>query len=613
MPDFFRKEHSKEIFRPRLRIAVAIALIFMAILLARLWHMQLIEGESYDEKSRHNRVRLIRLSPSRGKILDVKGLVLAEDRPSFTFSIVPAELENPKQLMESFSSILGISEERMRALIERSRLVPRFMNFPIKKNMSLEEVSLVRSSSTDQKGVLLEVKPLRLYPFGEALCHELGNLGELSADELGKAARLGYRPGDLAGKSGIEKEYEPYLRGQDGWEEIEIDAKGRQLANLSRKPARAGADVTLTIDVDLQRYLEEIFIHRAGSAVAVDPDSGRIIAMVSKPGFDLNLFSPSISEREWKTLTADPLHPLENRSVRGLYSPASAFKIVTAAGALSEKLVTPSQKFMCTGKLELAGQTFRCWNHAGHGEMSLHRAIVESCDMYFYQLGRLLGPDRMAHYSSLFGLGKPTGLGLPQELPGLIPSPAWKQRNYGDSWKDGETLNFAIGQGYLVATPIQLALMTAAVANGGRLLRPAIVQRISSPEQGLIFEHEPVTRWNVPLAPKDLETLRSAMNGVVSEAKGTGRRARLPGIRIAAKTGTSQVIREKRLTGDSEEIPYHERTHAIFVAYVDDRPKKIALVVIVEHGGAGGLSAAPIARKIIARYYGLTDPGEPRE
>ena len=611
MFDFLKKEHSSEYFRTRIGVTVIVFIVCTAIFLAKLWHLQLIQGESYVEMAKNNRTRMVRLPASRGRIVDCNARVLAEDSPSFTFSIIPGELENPQELLEPCSSILGIPQEKMRGLIERSKNIPRFMNYPIKKNVTLEEVSLLKSRSLDFKGVFLDVKPHRLYPLGETLCQILGTMGEISAEELPKIARLGYRTGDVLGKSGIEKEYENYLRGEDGWEEIEIDAKGRQLGHYSRKIPKAGADIELTPDVEFQKYVEEIFIHRAGSVIAVDPDSGRILAMVSKPGYDLNLFSPSISDRQWKRLKNDSLHPLENRSVRGLYSPASAFKIITAVAALQEKLIKPEQKFNCSGKIKLGGQTFRCWNHMGHGPVALKRAMVESCDCYFYELGRLLGPDRIARYAALFGLGKPTGLSLPHELPGLIPSPAWKSRTYGDSWKDGETLNFAIGQGYLVATPIQLAMMTAAVANGGKLLKPTIVRRIRSHDEGMIFDHEPVLRWTIPIDSKVLDRVRSDMTAVVSESKGTGRRALIPGINMAAKTGTSQVIRDKQLLRETEQIPYHERTHAIFVAYVNDRPKKIALVVIVEHGGAGGLSAAPIARKMVARYYGLPERADP--
>jgi len=588
-------------------------LLFMAGIVARLWELQLIRGDSFDELSRSNRIRLVRLPPPRGSILDARGRVLGENRPSFTFSVMPGELRNTRDVIEECSAILGLTPEKMRGLLERSSSVPKFMSFPIKKNLSLEELSLIKSRASNLKGVNLEVKPFRYYPFGEALCHVAGTVGEISADELFRGARLGYRSGDLVGKSGIEKECENHLKGEEGWEEIEIDAKGRSLASLSRRPPKGGADVILTVDTDLQKFVEKTFIHRAGSVVAMDPDTGEILAMVSKPGFDPNLFSPSMSERQWRTLNSDPLHPLENRSIRGLYSPASAFKIVTAAAALAENVVKVDEQFTCKGEMELGGQVFRCWNPAGHGKVSLHKAIVESCDIYFYSVGLRLGADLIARYAALFGLGKPTGLGMAQELPGLVPTSAWKLRSYGESWKDGETLTIAIGQGYLVTTPVQLAVMTSAMANGGRVLKPAIVRQIRSPEKGVIFDYEPVVRWALPLDSRQLAILKKAFRDVVLDRKGTGRKCFIPGINVSAKTGTSQVISAKQRTGESDQIPYHERTHAIIVAYVDDRPKKLALVVIVEHGGGGGRSAAPLARKIIARYYGVPDPGDPKE
>ncbi len=604
---------SPDQFVNRIRIATLIVLVVLGTLTVGLWRLQLTQGDSFEEMSRSNRVRLVRLPPSRGRILDSSGLVLAENKPSFTFSILHGELENPQDVIQTCSPILGIAQERMRSLIERGRAVPKFISYPIKKNVTLEEVSLIQARFADLKGVVLETKPYRIYPFGETLCHVVGTLGEISADELAKGVKVGYRPGDQIGKSGIEREYESYLKGEEGWEQIEIDAKGRQLSDLTRKPARTGSDIILTVDTALQRYVEEIFVDRAGSVVAIDPDTGRIIAMLSKPGFDLNLFSPSISEREWKNLNGDPLHPFENRSIRGLYSPASTFKIITAAAALAERTVKTDQKFTCKGEFELSGVVFRCWNHYGHGKIDLHRAIVESCDIYFYEIGLRTGADRMARWASLFGLGKPSGLGLPQELPGLIPTSAWKMRTYGEPMKEGETVTIAIGQGYVLSTPLQLAVMTAALANGGKLMRPAIVKQIRSSEGDVIYEHSPMVRWNIPLEPKDMETLRSAMRDVVQDRRGTGKRCLIPGITVRAKTGTSQVISTRQNTFEGDQIPYHERTHAMFVAYVDDRPQKMALVVIVEHGGGGGATAAPIARKIISRYYGVEATQDPIE
>lgn len=613
MPDLPQRDTSLFYFGPRIRIAVVIMLLVMGLLAARLWQLQLVRGESFLKMSQSNRARLVRLPPPRGKIVDAAGHVLAENSPSFTFSVVPGELKDPQRLIQTCSNVLGMTPERLRGLLERSRSIPRFMNFPLKRNMSLEEVSLLKSQITDLKGVALEVRPRRVYPWGETLCHLTGTVGEISPEALAKGAGFGYRGGDFVGKSGIEKEYETHLKGEAGWERIEIDAKGRHLGTMSQKAPRPGADVGLTIDADFQRYAEEVFIHRAGSVVAMDPDTGRILAMVSKPGFDLNMFSPSISERQWKILNSDPLHPLENRAIRGLYSPASTFKIITAAAGLAENVVDPGHKFTCKGELELRGQAFRCWNQYGHGKVDLHRAIVESCDIYFYELGLRLGGDRISRCASLFGLGQPTGIELPQELPGLLPNSAWKLRTYGEPWKDGETVTLAIGQGYLVCTPIQLAVMTAALANGGKLLKPAVVRRVVSSEGRILFDHVPLVRRNISLDPDDLALLRSAMSHVVSDKRGTGRRCRIPGIEIKAKTGTSQVIRVKERIAEDDQIPYHERTHAIFVAYVDDQPKKLALVVIVEHGGGGGASAAPIARKIIARFYGVPDPGDPKD
>lgn len=613
MADLSRKMTSADRFSLRIWIAAFIMFLLIGVLVVRLWQLQLIRSESFTELSRSNRMRVIRLPPSRGRILDSTGKILAENRPSFTFSVVPAELTSPGEVIRICGPILGLPPEKMRNLLDRSKSVQRFMSFPIKRNVSIEELSLIKSRAGQIRGVVLETKPYRLYPLGETLCHVVGTLGEITAAELAKGPKLGYHVGDMVGKTGIEKEYEAYLKGEEGWEQIEIDAKGRQLADLSRRPPQAGSDIVLTVDAALQQYIEEVFIHRAGSVIAIDPDTGRILAMVSRPGFDLNLFSPSISTRQWKKLIGDPLHPLENRSVRGLYPPGSTFKIVTAAAVMGENIPKPGTKFECTGSLEVAGQTFRCWNRYGHGKVGLHRAIVESCDIYFYEAGMRLGADRIAHWASLFGLGTTTGLGLPQEMPGLIPTSAWKRRTYGDFLKDGETMAIAIGQGYVVSTPIQLAVMTAAVANGGKLFRPTIVRQIRSSEGNVIYDQAPMARWDIPLAPEKFAELKSALWGVVKEGRGTGRKCRIPGLNIKAKTGTSQVISVKQKSEEEGQIPYHERTHALFVAFVDDRPKKIAVVVVVEHGGGGGASAAPIARKVIARYYGLPDPGDPQE
>ncbi len=610
MPDLPKKDSGFSYYGPRLKVAGVIMLCVLGILGFKLWSLQVIQGKSYEELSVNNRVRLVRSPPTRGRIYDTKARLLAENVPAFSFSIVPGDIENPYQVVKTCAPLLGLPEERFRATIERSRAVPKFITFPIKKNIPLEELSLLKAKTAELKGTVLEIRSIRNYPAGETLCHTIGNIGEISLDELTKGSRIGYRPGDLVGKSGLEKEYEQYLKGEEGWEQIEIDARGRQLRTVSTRPPKSGADIFLTIDSEFQSYIESIFLHRAGSVAAVDPDTGRLLALVSKPGFDLGMFSPAISERQWRNLNQDFLHPLENRAIRGLYPPGSTFKIVTALAGLCENVIDYDKSCVCKGSLELSNQVFRCWNPSGHGKVSLHKAIIESCDVYFYELGLKLGPEKIAKYAALFGLGSPTGLGLQNELPGLIPTPTWKARNQTDSWKDGETVTISIGQGYMTATPIQLAMMTAAVAGNGTLLRPAVVKQIVSSDGKSLYEHSPVKRWDLNIEPKHLKELQKCLFEVVTDKHGTGERCKIPGINIHAKTGTSQVIRSKHPITEEDRIPYHERTHAMFVAYVNDRPKKIALAVIVEHGGGGGASAAPIARKIIAKYYGVPDPGD---
>lgn len=607
MPEYVRSYDNLKDYRFQVIIAYILIFFSFGILISKLWKLQLIESEYFSEMSYSNRTRLIRLPPARGSVLDRDGHVLAQNQPNFSFSVIPGEITDRDRIIDVASPILGITPEKMRTLLANAANSPRYRVFQIKKNLSLEEVSLLKTRLGDTRGAIIETKPLREYPYGDSLCHVLGTMGEISADELVKSEKFVYKPGDLVGKTGIEREYESYLKGEEGWNQIEIDAKARQLGSSSKIAPRRGSDVILTIDIGLQKYIEEIFFERAGSVVALEPDTGRILAMVSKPGFDPNLFSPSITERNWKSLNSDPLYPLENRSLRGLYAPGSTFKIVTALAGLSEGLIRPETSFECKGEIDVSNQIYRCWKNHGHGKVGLHRALVESCDVYFYELGLRLGADRMAKYASLLGYGSATGVELSNELPGLVPNSIWKQRNHGTPIRDGDSVTMSIGQGYVLSTPLQMALMTAIVANHGKLMKPFLVEKIVSSESGTLFENQPVQKWEASLDPKHMELIQKALKDVVEDKSGTGRKSFIPGLKVYAKTGTSQVIREKDRGTDPEQIPYHERTHAMFVAYVNDRPKKIALAVVVEHGGGGGTVAAPIARKILCRYYGIPE------
>lgn len=607
MAEYIRSYDTHRNYRLQSLIASIIIVVTFGMLLSRLWRLQLIESEYFTELSYSNRTRLLRLSPPRGSIMDSNGKVLAHNQPTFALSVIPGELKEVEEVVAAGSSILGIAPERMRTLLLNAANSPKYKNYQIKKNLSIEEVSLLKSRIGATKGVVIETRPLREYPYGESLCHVLGTMGEISPEELLRSEKFVYRAGDLVGKTGIEKDYESYLKGEEGWNQIEIDAKGRQLGSTDKIPSKRGADIVLTIDIDLQKYIEEIFIERAGSVVALDPETGRVLALISKPGFDLNLFSPSITERNWRNLNSDPLHPLENRAIRGLYAPGSTFKIVTALAGLSEGLIRPDTHVECKGEIDVSNQIYRCWKHQGHGKVSLHKALVESCDVYFYELGLRLGADRMAKYASLLGFGAATGIELSNELPGLVPNSLWKQRNYGTPIRDGDSVTMSIGQGYLLATPLQMALMMASVANNGKLMKPYFVEKIVNEQGQALFENQPVEKWNLLLNSKYLELVQKSLKDVVEDKSGTGKKSFVPGLRVYAKTGTSQVIREKDRKTELDLIPYHERTHAMFVAYVNDRPKKIALAVVVEHGGGGGAVAAPIAKKILCRYYGIPE------
>ena len=607
MSEYIRSYDKTHNSRLQILIASAIVIMTFSILISKLWRLQLIEGEYFSEMSYSNRTRLLRLAPPRGSITDCNGKILAQNQPNFSLSVFPGELREPEKLIEIAPSILGISPERMRIMLLNAANSPKYKMFQLKRNLSIEEVSLLKSNLGDTKGVVIEAKPYRQYPYRESLCHVLGTLGEISSEELMKSERFVYKPGDLVGKTGIEKDYESYLKGEEGWNQIEIDAKGRQIGTTNKILPQKGADIMLTLDIDLQKYVEQVFVERAGSVVALDPETGRVLALVSKPDFDLNLFSPSISERNWKNLNSDPLHPLENRAIRGLYAPGSTFKMVTAMAGLSYGVIRPETTFDCAGELEVSNQTYRCWKQRGHGKVSLHKALVESCDVYFYELGLSLGADRIAKYASLFGFGTASGIELSNELPGLVPNSAWKQRRYGSPIKDGDSVTMSIGQGYLLSTPIQMAAMMAAVANNGKVMKPYLIHKIVSADGGALFENQPVQKWDTSFDYKHIQLLQKALKDVVEDKSGTGRKSFIPGLRVHAKTGTSQVITEKDRITEMDQVPYHERTHAMFVAYVNDRPKKIALSVIVEHGGGGGAVAAPIARKILCKYYDIPE------
>ena len=600
--DRYSAESLERKFSP---FALVVVLIF-SVLFIRLWQLQILKGKEYKDLSENNRIRLRKVLPLRGRILDRKGRVLATNRPSFSVTVIPEDVLDVRRLSKRLSSLLGMDAKAISQKITANGRPP-FQPVYIKRDISWEELSRVKALLMDMPGVQVVVEPIRTYPYGELAAHLLGYVGEVDRKEL--AANDGYDVGDVVGKTGVEAVWERYLRGSKGGRQVEVDAFGREVRVLGEVLPIPGWDLYLTIDVELQRRAEELLRDKVGAIVALDPSSGEVLALCSSPSYSPSLFARGISRGRWKRLLDHPLHPLTNRAIQGLYAPGSVFKIVTAAAALQEGRLSPKEKLFCGGSWRLGNRTYRCWREGGHGELSLHRAIVESCDVYFYQVGHRVGIDALSRYAQAFGFGKRTGISLPHEKGGLVPSRKWKREKLGESWWEGETVTLAIGQGYILVTPLQMARMIAAVANGGDLYVPLLAQRVKEAEGERERIYRPQKAGRLPLRPSVLEEIRRALVGVVAEERGTGKAARIEGVRVAGKTGTAQVSKmgEKRLK--PEELPYELRDHAWFVAYAPADDPKIAVAVLVEHGGHGGSAAAPLAREVIKKWLEIVEGG----
>jgi penicillin-binding protein 2 len=589
--------------RPRYQYFIFVAVIIFFVFFVRLWYLQVIKGQEFQLLSENNRIRLIRITAVRGMIMDRKGRVLADNRPSFNVMVTPEDVDDLKDLTRRLSQLLTLSpQEIARTIKDRDR--PPFQSVPIKRDVAWEELSLVKSHQLDLPGVEIQIEPIRTYPHDTVAAHVLGYVGEINRDELQK--RKGYQMGDRIGKSGVELIWEKDLRGVDGGRQVEVDAVGREIRVLKEVPPVAGNNLYLTIDLDLQRYGEQLLGKRAGVIIAMDPLTGEILAFCSSPPFRPAVFAEGISTPEWESLVSDPLHPLQNRGIQGLYPPGSVFKIVTAAAALEEGAIQPDTPFYCNGTYYLGKRAYQCWKSSGHGVVRFYRGLVESCDVYFYNVGKKVGVNLLSKYAKGFGLGRPTGIDLPDEKAGLVPTTAWKRERLDRPWYPGETISMAIGQSYLLVTPLQLLNLISSIANGGALLKPQIARRVEDLDKKTVQEYPPQEVKKIPISSETLGELREALGGVIQEDAGTGRAARIKGMEIAGKTGTAQVVRLKGPGGRQrlEETPYALRDHAWFVAYVPAHTP-LAVVVLVEHGGHGGSAAAPLAREMIKKYFSL--------
>ncbi len=519
------------------------------LLVLRLWYLQVIGSDRYLNLAEKNRIRYIPITAPRGPIFDRDGNLLVQNRPGFTISVLRQEIENGDALLGRLSVYLNTPIEDLRKRLEKGRRSLRYRPFPLAEDVGRDTLERIQENSLDLPGVLAEVRPVRSYPDGDMAAHLFGYLGEVTEDDLQSDTGEDYRLGDYIGKSGLEKNLEMYLRGTAGERLVEVDVRGKELRQLKTMDPVPGNRVYLTLQRDLQRAAEAAFGDQAGAAVVLDVNTGEVLAMVSRPSFNPAAFARGMSGEEWIGLLQNPRHPLQNKAIKGQYPPGSTFKIVTALAGLKAGLITPTKTVYCPGKFTLGTREFRCWKKQGHGTVDLKKAIRESCDVYFYQLGLDLGIDRIAEMANALGLGAPLGFPLEGEKGGLIPSRQWKQTRFNDRWYDGESVIAAIGQGYVLATPLQLAVMTAAVANGGTVLRPHVIKRIEDLQGKVMMETRPEIIDSIHLRPSDLRQVKEGMAAVVNDNRGTGQVTRLDNITVAGKTGTAQVVRLKEDRG----------------------------------------------------------------
>jgi len=581
------------------RIFSGVALLVLCLfglLILRLWFLQLVQGEEMRQRSETNRIRLQDLPPWRGMILARSGQVLVANRPSYEVAVVLEDVPDIPLLARRMGGLLRFDIKQLTAQLESARAAG-LTSVRLRGDLSWEEMALVETFQPELPGVFIQVQPKREYRQKGLAAHALGYLGEISETQIKSGRFPGYKMGDYLGKCGVEIAWENYLRGKRGYRRIEVDAYGRELGQLDQLFPTPGANVYLTLDMKLQQEAEACLAGKTGAIVALDPRNGKVLAMASSPSYSQEAFERGLTPQEWHKLSTHKDHPLENRALKGQYPPGSTFKIVMAVAGLEEKVITPGTMVYCNGALPFGNHVFHCWRKGGHGGMNLHSALVQSCDIYFYTLGRRLGIERIAKWSRRFGLGQASGLHLDKEMPGLVASTAWKLSRFKAPWQEGDTLSVAIGQGYNLTTPLQMAQVAAAVANGGVLYEPQLVEKIASPAGEIMFQAQPLVRSRLEAKPATVAAVQKALWGVV--ANGTGKAAKLPQVEVAGKTGTSQVVSlEKEKKGGKG-----TQNHAWFVAYAPASNPQVAVAVIVEHGGGGGAVAAPLARRVLEAAF----------
>jgi len=590
----------------RIAVTMAIFTLIFLLLLLYFWQLQVLDHSRYQRLANNNRIRLIDMPATRGIVTDRNGLIVADSTPDYTLALIPEDMnKDRKSEIVSLADLLGRDGAQAVKRFERDATNAPYSAVRVFDHLNPEEVALFEVQQDRFPGSLLMVVPRRYYPFGKIAAHIFGYVGEISREHLDSGEYPGTRKGDVIGKYALEKAYDSYLRGKDGGRQVEVDARGRELDVMGVTEPTPGANLRLTLDIRLQKALELELWDKRGAGVLMNVQTGEVLAMVSRPAFDPNEFSLRLSSDRWEEIVKDPGHPMQSRAMQGLYPPGSTFKVVTAIAALMEQSMTPDEVLFCSGGYRYGRRIYRDWRLGGHGKVDLYKGIVESCDVYFYQAGERTGIDALARWSSILGLGRKTAIDIPGEAAGLVPSPDWKLRSKGEVWFPGETLSAAIGQGYVLVTPLQLTSLYGTIARRGVHMDPYLVSRIEDVAGNELYRRDPTVKRESDIPDEVFDKIISGLAGVVTEERGTGRVARIAGVPVAGKTGTAQVVRLQDVKEDEEEVPYELRDHGWFAAFSPVNRPQVVSAVVVEHGGHGSSSAAPIVARIIKKYAEL--------
>jgi len=607
-PELRNRERDLFLFKRRLAFAAVLVVLAFGGLVARFVQLQVVEHSHFQTLAETNRIAIVPVAPNRGVITDRNGVVLAQSYSAYTLEITPSRVANLDKTIDDLSDIVEVRDrdrKRLRKLIEESK---NFESLPLRTKLTDDEVARFAVNRFRFPGVEINARLFRQYPYGELASHVVGYIGRINDRDVERIAdwdeTTNYKGSDYIGKTGIELAYERQLHGKTGNEEVEVDASGRAVRTLSRKPPISGDNIALTIDIDLQQAAEEAFGTRRGALVAIDPRNGEVLAMVSKPGFDPNLFVDGIDSASWQELNESPDKPLLNRPLRGAYPPGSTIKPFLALAALQSGKRTPSQAIFDPGYYQIPGQShrFRDDKPGGHGMVDMAKSIIVSCDTYYYTLAGETDIDDTARFLSQFGFGAKTGIDIDGELTGILPSRTWKRERYGNNgkWYLGDSISAGIGQGYNAFTPLQLAHAIAAIANDGVAYRPHLLHAINGREDSAnaLVDERPTT---IALNPANLAVIKAALVGVNRE--GTGKQAFVGAAYTSAgKTGTAQVYSLKGEKYSEKKVDERLRDHAWFIAYAPADKPRIAIAVLVENGGFGAAAAAPIVRRVFDYY-----------